>query len=177
MVIRPQRRRVKPQARDIAGTLARMLRISVLVTVAAALLSAPAAEAVIQLDRAVSGARLGNSKAEVRTALGKPRRVIHRDGLFGPTTEFRYRGGIRVIFLNGRATLAGTRGPGDRTNRGVGVGSSERAVENKVPGVTCETFEGTRICSRGAEQPGERGTFFFLRGGRVTRAEVAILID
>jgi hypothetical protein len=154
-----------------------MLRISLLVAFASALLLAPSAEAVIQLDRAVSGARLGNSKSEVRTALGKPRRVINRDGLFGPTTEFRYRGGLRVLFLNGRVTLAGTTGKGDRTNRGVGVGSSEQAVENKVPGVTCETFEGTRICSRGAEQPGEKGTFFFLRGGKVVRAEVAILID
>lgn len=154
-----------------------MLRISLLVTFAAGLLLAPSAEAVIQLDRAVSGARLGNSKSEVRTALGEPRRVINRDGLFGPTTTFRYRGGLRVIFLGNRVTLAGTTGKGDRTNRGVGVGSSERAVKDKVPGVTCETFEGTRICSRGAEQPGERGTFFFLRGGRVTRAEVAILID
>jgi hypothetical protein len=154
-----------------------MLRISLLVAFASALLVAPSAEAVIQLDRAVSGARLGNSKSEVRTALGKPRRVINRDGLFGPTTEFRYRGGLRVLFLNGRVTLAGTTGKGDRTNRGVGVGSSEQAVENKVPGITCETFEGTRICSRGAEQPGEKGTFFFLRGGKVVRAEVAILID
>jgi hypothetical protein len=154
-----------------------MFRISLLATFVSALLFAPAAEAVIQLDRAVSGARLGNSRSEVRAALGTPRRVIVRDGLFGPTTEFRYRGGLRVIFLNGRVTLAGTTGLGDRTNRGVGVGSSERAVRNRVPGVTCETFEGTRICSRGAEQPGERGTFFFLRQGRVTRAEVAILID
>lgn len=154
-----------------------MLRIGLLVTFASALLFAPSAEAVIQLDRAVSGARLGNSKSEVRTALGNPRRVINRDGLFGPTTEFRYRGGLRVIFLSGRVTLAGTTGKGDRTNRGVGVGSSERAVRNRVPGVTCESFEQLRICSRGAEQPGERGTFFFLRQGRVTRAEVAILID
>ena len=55
--------------------------------------------------------------------------------------------------------------------------STEQAVKDKVPGVTCETFEGTRICSRGAEQVGARGTFFFLRQGRVVRAEVAILID
>ncbi len=132
---------------------------------------------MIQLDRAVSGARLNNTKAEVRAALGKPRKVIKRMSEFGPTTEFRYRGGLRVVFLSGRVTLAGTTGLGDRTNRGVGVGSSERAVKNRVPGVSCETFEQTRICSRGAEQPGERGTFFFIRHGRVVRAEVAILID
>jgi hypothetical protein len=154
-----------------------MLRASLLIAIASSLLLAPSAGAVIQLDRAISGARIGNTKAEVRTALGKPRRVIERDSLFGPTTTFRYRGGLSVGFLSGRVTLVRTTGPGDRTNRGVGVGSSERKVKNRVPGVTCETFEGTRICSRGAEQPGERGTFFFIEQGRVTRAEVALVID
>jgi hypothetical protein len=154
-----------------------MLRASLLIAIASSLLLAPAAEAMIQLDRAIAGARLNNTKAEVRAALGKPRKVIRRAGEFGPTTEFRYRGGLRVIFLSGRVTLAGTTGLGDRTRRGVGVGSSERAVRRRVPGITCETFEGTRICSRGAEQPGERGTIFFISQGKVTRVDVAILID
>jgi hypothetical protein len=154
-----------------------MLRASLLIAIASSLLLAPPAGAVIQLDRAISGARINNTKGEVRAALGKPRKVIQRDSLFGPTTTYRYRGGLRVLFLNNRVTLASTTGLGDRTNRGVGVGSTEEKVRNRVPGVTCETFEGTRICSRGAEQPGERGTFFFIRQGRVTRVDVALLID
>src|SRR5215213_7611048 len=105
-----------------------MLRVGLLIALVSSLLLAPSAGAVIQ-----------------------------RVGEFGPTTEYRYRGGIRVLFLDGRVTLAGTTGLGDRTNRGVGVGSSEQKVKNRVPGVACETFESTRICSRGAEQPGERG--------------------
>jgi hypothetical protein len=154
-----------------------MLRASLLVAFATSLLLAPSAGAVIQLDRAISGARIDNTKAEVRAALGKPRRVIKREGEFGPTTEFRYRGGLRVLFLGRRVTLVSTTGLGDRTNSGVGVGSRERRVRNRVPDVKCETFEGTRICSRGAEQVGERGTFFFIEGGRVTRVDVAVLID
>ena len=154
-----------------------MLRVSLLAALAASLILAPSAGAVIQLDRAISGAAIGNTKADVRAALGKPRRIVHNDTDFGPTTTFRYRGGISVGFPSGRVTLARTTGPGDRTNRGVGVGSTEQRVRNRVPGVTCETFEGTRICSRGAEQPGERGTFFFIRQGRVTRIDVALVID
>ena len=154
-----------------------MLRASVFIAILSSLVLAPAAGAVIQLDRAISGARIGNTKAEVRTALGKPRRVIKAQGEFGPTTEFRYRGGLRVVFLSGRVTLASTTGLGDRTSRGVGVGSSEARVTSRVPGVTCETFEGTRICSRGAEQPGDRGTFFFVDDGKVTRVDVALVID
>jgi hypothetical protein len=84
---------------------------------------------------------------------------------------------LRVIFLEGRVTLAGTTGRGDRTNRGIGVGSTEQAVKDKVPGVTCETFEGTRLCQRGAREPGQQGTIFFIEGGRVTRVDVALLID
>jgi hypothetical protein len=154
-----------------------MIRTSLLAATLASLLLAPTAGAVIQLDRAISGARIDNTKRQVRAALGEPRKVIVRDGEFGPTTEFRYRGGLRVLFLGNRVTLAGTTGLGDRTNRGVGVGSSERAVRRKVPGVKCESFGGTRICSRGAKQAGQRGSFFFIEQGRVTRVDVAVLID
>lgn len=154
-----------------------MVRASLLIAISSLLLLAPGAEAVIQLDRAISGARLNNTKSEVRAALGNPRKVINDVGEFGPTTEFRYGGGLRVHFLAGRVTLVRTTGLGDRTKRGVGVGSTENAVENKVPGVTCESTSGIRFCSRGAEQPGDRGTFFFLEGGRVTRVDVALVID
>jgi hypothetical protein len=154
-----------------------MRRITLVLTAAALLLLVPSAEAVIQLDRGIAGARIGNTKAEVRAALGKPRNVVNRNGEFGRTTTFTYRGGLRVIFLEGRVTLAGTTGLGDRTNRGVGVGSTEQAVKDKVPGVTCATFQGTRMCQRGAQQPGERGTIFFIENGKVSRVDVAVLID
>jgi hypothetical protein len=154
-----------------------MLRTSLLVAVLSSLMLVPDAGAVIQLDRAISGARLGNTRSEVRAALGTPRRVINDEGEFGPTTEFRYRGGLRVHFLSGRVVLVRTTGLGDRTNRGVGVGSTERAVRNRVPDVTCQTTSGIRFCSRGAEQPGDRGTFFFIEDGRVTRADVVFVVD
>ena len=154
-----------------------MRRVTFALTLAAVLLLASSAEAVIQLDRGIGGARIGNTKAQVRAALGKPRKVIKRDGEFGRTTTFHYRGGLRVIFLDGSVTLAGTTGLGDRTNRGIGVGSTEQAVKDKVPGVACATFEGTRLCQRGAQQPGERGTIFFIENGKVTRVDVAVLID
>ena len=154
-----------------------MLRASLLGALAASLLLAPSAGAVIQVDRGIAGARIDNTKAEVRAALGKPRSVVKRDGEFGPTTTYRYRGGLRIIFISNRVTLVTTTGLGDRTNRGVGVGSTEQRVRNRVPGVTCETLSGIRFCSRGAEQPGERGTFFFIEDGRVTRVDVGVVID
>jgi hypothetical protein len=155
----------------------RTLAVSALV-LAATLLAPASAGAIIQLDRGIAGARLDNTKAQVRAALGQPKRVQNGSNVLGPFTVFHYAGGIRVNFLSGnRVTAVTTSGLGDRTSRGVGVRSTENAVEQRVPGVSCQTFSGTRICQRGEGLPGDRITAFFLRNGRVTRVTVAFVID
>jgi hypothetical protein len=145
---------------------------------ALALLTAPAASAIIQINRGIAGARLGNSKPEVRSALGRPNRILNGTNDFGPFTEFRYRGGIRVTF-QGRTQVTGvsTTGLGDRTRRGVGVGSRGRAVRRRVPGVSCQLIPGGRLCQTGNGLPGQRITAFLIRNGRVRRVTVAIVID
>ena len=144
-----------------------------------ALVVAAPAQAMIQIDRGIAGARLDNTRAEVRAALGKPSSVRRDMGIFGPTELFRYRGGLRVLFLGSRPRVVGvfTTGRGDRTIRGVGVGSSERAVRRRVPGVRCETIAGTRSCHTNEFLAGERVTDFQIRGGKVRRVSVAIVID
>jgi hypothetical protein len=147
--------------------------------IAGAVLLVPAqAGAIIQLDRGIAGARIGNSKAEVRTALGQPARVRNGTNDFGPFTVFSYTGGIRVTFQSGNdVTAVSTKGLGDRTARGIGVRSTRSAVEQRVPGVDCNTFMGTTICQRGEGLPGQRVTAFFIRNGRVVRVTVGIVID
>ena len=133
---------------------------------------------MIQVDKGIAGARIGNSRAEVRAALGTPSRVISGDNPFGPFVEYRFRGGIGVLLQGGNAvTSVSTTGRGDRTARGVGVGSSERAVRRRVPGVRCETFSGTRTCHTGRFLPGQRITDFLIRDGKVRRVTVGIVID
>jgi hypothetical protein len=142
---------------------------------AVSLLAPSTAGALIQIDRGIGGARLGNTKAQVRVALGQPRRVVTGNNIFGPFTIFRYGGGIRVTFQSGnRVTAAATTGLGDRTARGVGVRSTRRAVRRRVPGVRCEAVG---ICQTGRGEPGDRITAFFLRNGRVFRVSVGIVID
>ena len=136
------------------------------------------ASAVIQVDRGIAGARLGNTQAEVRAALGKPRKVVNRRNEFGPFTKFRYSGGIDVTFQGRRrVTSVSTTGLGDRTSRGVGVGSPRRVVENRIRGVACETSGRLTLCHTGDFLPGERTTNFLLRKRRVTRVIVGIVID
>ena len=140
--------------------------------VVAALLVPPAAGALIQVDRGIAGARLGNTKAQVRVALGNPARIVNGNNEFGNFTQFRYAGKIVVTFQSGnRVTAVTTTGRGDRTVRNVGVGSTLNAVMTRVP------QPGGRLCQTGAGIPGERLTAFFLRSGRVVRVTVGIVID
>jgi hypothetical protein len=155
----------------------RLVAVSVL-AVAVTLLAPASAGAIIQFERGIAGARIGNTKAEVRTALGQPNRVRNGTNDFGPFTVFVYAGGISVTFQSGNTvTAVSTKGLGDRTARGVGVRSRRAAVEQRVPGVDCNTFMGTTICQRGEGLPGQRVTAFFIRGGRVVRVTVGIVID
>ena len=157
----------------------RLRRVAIALAAGAAALSVPAsAQALIQVDRGISGVRLTNSQAEVRAALGKPRQVIRDRNIFGPTLTFRYRGGITVFFQGRRnVTAVFTTGRGDRTARGVGVGSSEAAVRRKVRGVRCETTFGTRSCHTGRFTVGEVITDFLIRNGKVTRVSIGRVFD
>ena len=146
--------------------------------VAGTMLVPASAGAIIQLERGIAGARLGNTKAEVKTALGQPTRVRNGTNEFGPFTVFVYAGGIRVTFQSGNTvTAVTTKGLGDRTSRGVGVRSTLAAVQQRVPGVNCDTFGALTICQRGQGLPGERISAFFVRNGRVTRVTVGFVID
>ncbi len=155
----------------------RFLRFGCIVA-AAVLIPASTAHALIQVNRGIAGARIGNSRAEVRAALGKPSKVATGTNDFGPWVRYRYAGGIRVIFQGRtRVTSVTLTGRGDRTSRGVGVGSSEATVKDRVSGITCETFGTFRSCHTGSGQAGQRITDFQMSEGRVFAVVVGIVID
>ncbi len=146
--------------------------------VAGTLVVAPPAAAIVQVQRAISGVALSMTQAQVRAALGTPSRTIHARNDFGPYTELRYPGGITVSFQgDARVTAVSEIGPGDRTSSGVGVGSTEASVRNRVPGARCATEFGVRNCQVGQSLPGHRVTAFLIRAGHVTRATIGFVID
>jgi len=151
--------------------------LSVIAAVVAALLVvAPSADALIQVDRGIAGARIGNTQAQVRTALGKPSRVNRGTNDFGRFVVFRYTGGIQVTFQNGGVSTVSTSGLGDRTARGVGVGSTEAQADG-VAGVRCESIGGDRICHTNEFAGGQRVTSFIIRAGKVARVDVGVVFD
>lgn len=144
----------------------------------AALALPAAAPALVQVDKGIAGARLGNTVAQVHAALGRPARVANGSNDFGRFRQETYAGGI-VVFYQGARTVTSvvTTGLGDRTAKGVGVGSSEATVRAKVPGVRCETISGSRSCHTHTFTAGRRVTDFFLRRGKVVRVTVGFVID
>jgi hypothetical protein len=145
---------------------------------AAVLIFAPAAQAMIQVDGGIAGARLGNTRQQVRAALGKPTKIRTATNDFGPFVEYRFAGGVRVTFQGKtNVTAVETTGKGDRTPAGIGVGSGESAVKSKVPGVTCEGVGSSRSCHTGDFKPGKTVTDFRISGGKVTAVTVGIVID
>ena len=92
--------------------------------------------------------------------------------------RYTFSGGVRVFFQGAtNVTSVETTGLGDRTSKGVGVGSSEAAVKARVPGVKCETIVGFRSCHTGAFEAGKRVTDFRIAGGKVDRVVVGIVVD
>jgi hypothetical protein len=157
-----------------------MFRLAITLSAAclAALAAPGVAGAMIQIDRGIAGARLDNTRAEVRAALGNPASRRSGTNEFGRFVEWRFQGGIRVLFQGARrVTSVSTTGLGDRTARGIGVRSTQRAVRRRVPGVTCETFAQVRSCHTGEFEAGGRITDFLIRQGRVTRVTVGFVID
>jgi hypothetical protein len=137
-----------------------------------------AAPALVQIDKGIAGARLGNTVAQVQAALGRPARVANGSNDFGRFRQETYAGGI-VVFYQGSRTVTSvlTTGLGDRTAKGVGVGSNEADVRAKVPGVRCETTAGSRSCHTHSFTPGRRVTDFFLKRGKVVRVTVGFVVD
>jgi hypothetical protein len=155
----------------------RRTRLLGCITAGTFLALAPAAQAVIQIDQGISGARIGNTRAEVRTALGTPASTSSGSNDFGPFVRYTYAGGLRVLFQGKtEVTSIEMRGPGDRTPQGVGVGSSE-AKADALPGVKCETIAGFRSCHTGSFTAGKRVTDFQIKSGKVTRVTVGVVVD
>jgi hypothetical protein len=157
----------------------RSLQLVVLLGLSALALP-PAAGALVQIDKGIAGARLNNTKQEVRAALGKPRKVIQGMNDFGAFTQYQYRGKISVFFQSGnKVTSVVTRGLGDRARRGVGVGSKQSKAD-RLKGVKCERFfPGDPVhCHTGTFTAGARVTDFLIgANGRVKRITVGFVID
>jgi hypothetical protein len=144
---------------------------------ACALVVVAPAPATIAIDRGIAGVNLGVSQAVVRAKLGRPRTVVHGKNEFGSYAEYRYGGYVVVFQNNGTVTSVVTTLARERTAGGIGVGSDWSQVLARVPRVICEGVPRLGDCHVGELLPGKKVTDFFVRGGKVDRVVVAIVLD
>ncbi len=144
---------------------------------ALALTQAPGALALIQLDKGIAGARIGNTKAQVKAALGNPQKSRAGQNEFGRFVQYSYAGAITVTFQGeDRVSSIVTAGLGDRTSSGIGVGSPEDAVKN-ISGIHCENIGSSRSCHTGRLVSGRKVTDFRISGGKVVSVFVGQVLD
>jgi hypothetical protein len=145
----------------------------------AALVAAAPAGAVIRPQKGMAGVRLNMTQTQMRGVLGEPTRTKQGENDFGPFTQFIYPHSITVTFQgNRRVTGIITRGRTEKTERGVGVGSTQTAVRRRVGHVRCETIAGSRTCHVGSFQAGHRVTVFLIsKTGRVLSVTVGFVLD
>jgi hypothetical protein len=150
---------------------------AVVLALVALMVAAPVAGARIVVGKGIAGARLEMSKGQVRRAVGRPDRVRHASNDLGPYTEYVYRSKrLRVTFFAGnRVTSVTTTSSSERTDTGVGVGSTRHELTTGVPHARCSGG----ICQVGQSLPGRRVSAFYLNSARtkVVRVLIGFVID
>jgi hypothetical protein len=154
------------------------MRVLPLFLIVAAVLPASASAALVP-QKSLSGIGLGMSEDEVRAARGEPDEVNHpQHPIAGESTEFRY-GLTYVTILPQSGVVSITTTSRRETYRGVGVGSTEKALRAKVSGERCQTEFGYRDCHLGRFEPGKTVTVWHIsrKTRRVRRITLGYVID
>jgi hypothetical protein len=153
---------------------------SLLLTLLLLALLPAAAAAEIVPGKSIAGIEVGDTRAQVEEVLGEPDEVRRpRHEIFGRYVELRY-GLMRIGIFRSDSTVFSvtTTSRRERTSRGIGIGSTRRAVRRRVPNVKCENFEGFRHCYVGRFVAGRIVMDFILsRENRVKRITLARVID
>ena len=130
----------------------------------------------------IRGVSLGMTPAQTEAVLGRPdARHKGRQPGIGATLTLTF--GLVTVRFDGvkpssEAVTITTTSRKERTARGVGVGSSEAIVRQRVPGVKCLEEYGYRHCVVGVQKAGQVVTDFSIGGsGRVTRISLARMLD
>ncbi len=130
----------------------------------------------ISPQHGIAGAKIGMTKAAVRSVVGTPRSVKSGMNDFGRYVVYVYPN-VTVFFQSGKRTTSITTMARSERVVGVGVGSTASQVARRVPGARCVTDGSYRHCYVGTWKPGHIVTDFALGNGRVTRVTVGIIHD
>jgi hypothetical protein len=130
---------------------------------------------VVVLAHAVGGVALGASRAAVTARLGTGVVLARGRSAFGPWVNVYYAGPrVTVSFLQGSAELVSTSSTRYRTRQGVSVGTGRTRLRAAY-GARLQCDPAT--CTLGRALPGHAVTAFGVAHGKVTRIDVAAVVD
>jgi hypothetical protein len=153
-----------------------MPKLPIVATVFFLIVAAPAFATIVP-QQGIHGVKVGMTPAQVKTLLGSPMKTSHGKNDFGTWVEFKYAA-LDVSFQSGAgATSIETVSAKERTDTGVGVGSSVTDVITKVTGAKCLKEYGYVHCYVGKWTPGQVVTDFSLKSGLVSRVLVGRVLD
>jgi len=148
--------------------------------VAAAGAGASTFRLVIVPGKSIGKVSLGETRTQLRADVGRPKKVLIYRGALGTRVE-RYvyrRFSADVADENMRVIHILSNDPSARTTSGAGVGVREFRIRQAFPAIRCFSQNTQRYCQIGnPKRPGSRITTFFLRGGTVRTAVVALAVN
>ena len=148
---------------------------SLVIALALFVLVVPSSAAKVIPDACVDGVALWNTRAEVLSEKGLPLRKVRPNNL---DIIWRYRD-MTIYFAPYEPSdllvvSVSSTNRTERTARGIGIGSSERAAKRAYPNLSCVTSNGTRLCAL----PGwVAGRFTELKITRSRVSEIRIYMD
>lgn len=165
------------------GTTRALGVAGVVVAAALGLAAGPGAQpaaAVIVPQHGMADIRIGMSEGQVRRELGRPVGVRRINNELGPFRVLRYRGLTVTLRQRGtpyQVSSVSTGARRERTRGGVGVGTPERLLRQRIRVARCASEFGFRSCRIGQLLPGRRVTDFRMRNGRVNQVQIGVVVD
>lgn len=139
------------------------------------------AEARIVPQKGIGGAKIGMSQKQVRSKLGKPDRKQVLTSPIGGFDFVQLRYGRTKVSFDGvrkrsKVMAVFTKDRSERTDSGVGIGSTKKQVKKGVAKVKCKKEFGVAHCWVGAFRPGRTVTDFRLhrKHGKLRVASVGV---
>jgi len=155
---------------------------SLLIALAALAVLAPAADAKLVVQESLAGVKLGMKAAEVRDVLGEPKHVDYpKNDIQGTVKHMDY--GLTDVYLyrgeKGTVYTVTTTSRRQRTDKGIGVGSTESALRKAIPRAKCMSFGDFRDCTVGKQTAGQKVTAFVISPStmKVKRITLGYVID
>jgi hypothetical protein len=115
-----------------------VMAVLLVLSSAGSMVAAPSALANIVIGQSIAGVKLGDTEAQVTAVLGPPTSKESDGPLYPGSVSVRYAAvGVNFTVINGRVSGALIFSKKQKTNKGIGMGSSHARMKRAYPKAKC----------------------------------------